>query len=122
MAEAAAGEVLQAEVGVGVAEAAVAQEAEVPDLAVTLVEEVGEARREVVAAPLAFVLLSLSLDLVSHILAAGTLRLHMGLVEAKSPQYLLANCLLGEAQVGAHDLRSSVPGTQTTIVSLRKEE
>lgn len=114
MAAAAAGEVVQAEVG----EAAVAQEAEVPVLAVTLVE----ARREVVAAPLAFVLLSLSLDLVSHILAAGTLRLHMGLVEAKSLQYLLANCLLGEAQVGAHDLRSSAPGMQSTIVSLRKED
>lgn len=50
------GEVVQAEVGVGVAEAAVAQEAEVSVLAVTLVEEVGEVRREVVAAPLAFVL------------------------------------------------------------------
>lgn len=99
------GVVDQAVVGVGVAEA------EVPVLAVILVEEVGEARREVIAAPLALILLSLSLDRVSHILAAGTLPLHMGLEEAKSLQYLLANCLLGEAQAGARVLKSLVPGT-----------
>lgn len=74
MAAAAAGEVVQAEVGVGVTEAAVAQEAEVLVLAVTLVE----ARREVVAAPPVLALQSLSLDLLTRILVAGTLRLRMG--------------------------------------------